>query len=137
MTFRTPSDRGRRHRTAAIVRLDQSDKSFHPPRRMFRDPVPLLPLALGPAAALVLLAVISPSPDFITVACNIGPADGAYERCLAELPARQAEADESARVRAELTGPIVAAAGGLLAAASSHPVLRRSRSLQWDDTRGH
>jgi hypothetical protein len=95
-----------------------------------RDPIRPLPLALGLVTALLLLVVVSPGTDRVTLVCNNGTTgvELGYEECLAQLPARQAEADESARVSAGVIGPIVAVGGGLLVGISAHLISRRSRA---------
>jgi hypothetical protein len=89
----------------------------------------VLSLALGLAAATILLAVLS-APSPILMVCNVGTVQdqSVYERCLAELPARQAELDESIGAANPMTGPIVALAGGSIIAIAASLVLRRTRS---------
>ena len=90
----------------------------------------VLPVALGIVAAVTILAVLTMSDDgAVDLVCNIGTNldQPAYERCIAELPARQAKHNEDVRVGIA-TRPVVALAGGLIVALAAHLTVRTRTS---------
>lgn len=95
----------------------------------------LLPIALGIAAAVSLLAVLMVSDSgAVALVCNPGTNldQPAYERCFAELPARQAKHDEDIRMGYAMR-PVVALAGGMVVALASHLIVRSRAPKQRPD----
>jgi hypothetical protein len=89
----------------------------------------LFPVALGIVAAVTMLAVLTASDDGAAeLVCNIGTDldRPAYERCIAELPARRAKHNEDVRVRTALR-PAVSLAGGMIVALTAHLIVRSRR----------
>ena len=91
----------------------------------------LLPVALGIAAGLTMLAILTvPDSGAVSLVCNPGTDldQPAYERCIAELPARQAKHNEDVRVGSAMR-PVVALAGGISVALAPH-LIGRSRATK-------
>lgn len=86
----------------------------------------LLPVALGIVAPVAILAALTVSDEgAVDIVCNIGSSldQPAYQLCLAELPARQAQHDEAVRAGTSMM-PVVALAGGVIVAMAAHLVVR-------------
>lgn len=85
-----------------------------------------LPVGLGILAAVAILAVLTSAGDgAVDLVCNIGTNldQPAYERCIAELPALQAQHAEDMRVRIAMR-PVVSLAGGVIVALAAHLTVR-------------
>ena len=85
-----------------------------------------LPVGLGIFAAVAILAVLALAGyGAVDLVCNIGTNldQPAYERCIAELPALQAQHAEDMRVGTAMR-PVVALAGGVIVALAAHLMVR-------------
>jgi threonine/homoserine/homoserine lactone efflux protein len=85
-----------------------------------------LAVGLGIFAALAILAVLALAGDSaVDVVCVIGTNldQPAYERCISELPALQAQHAEEMRVRTAMR-PVVALAGGVAVALAAYLMVR-------------
>ncbi len=94
---------------------------------VFRYVPRVLPLVLGLVVAATLFAATPPSPRAsVVLVCDIGTSQeqDAYQRCLTELPARQADLVASQRAGDATTQWVLSLAGGALAAAACLGLLR-------------
>lgn len=86
----------------------------------------VLPVALGFVTAATLFAALTLSGhsavDFV---CSIGTDldQPAYDRCIAELPARQAQREQDIRLGTAMR-PVVALAGGMIVALAALVMVR-------------